>query len=120
MKEKILQLLRGLRSITEKAKVKWSEGASEDEYYINFEDKGLVIAKMTTTKTEYELRFLKPDGGVQFTCLLDNSDGEAYQEAESLFNIITSSSPEASMTMDALLRLINAKEEEQSSLETLL
>ena len=112
MNELILDLIKGLINITEKARIKWSEGSSENEYYINFEGKGIVIAKMINVEVKYELRFLREDGGVQFAVSLSSSDGEIYQEMENLFNLITAKSSEASMTIEELIKLIKAKDSE--------
>lgn len=112
MNDTILKLIKGLKNITEKAKIKWSEGSSEDEYFLNFEGKGIVIAKNSSSEVEYILRFLRPDGGVQFTIQLSAKDGELFNETESLYNVITTKSPEASLTIEELLKLIKAKEEE--------
>lgn len=113
MNEAILELIKGLKNITEKAKIKWSEGSSEDEYFLNFEGKGIVIAKSSNSDIEYILRFLRPDGGVQFAIQLSANDGELFKETESLYNVITTKSPEASLTIEELLKLVKAKDEEK-------
>lgn len=114
MKQTILELLKGLNNITQQAKIQWSAGSSENEHYINLDGKGIILAKSANEPADYTLRFLRSDGGNMFSVTLDSSDGELYQEADSLYNLISANSTEASVTMEELLNFIKAKEGENA------